>query len=86
MNAAMHSRRRERVKGCPCDYVGNTSGVPRIAADLTHRPRGSLGPYRLRDSGGLSARALARVEIKSLADAWPGAAKSTSTSIWPISS
>src|SRR5215469_10978596 len=27
----------DSTKGCPCDYVGRTSGVPQIAADLTHR-------------------------------------------------
>jgi hypothetical protein len=26
------------VKGCPCDYIGSTSGVLQIAADLTHHP------------------------------------------------
>jgi hypothetical protein len=28
--------RRKRVKGCPRDYVGSTSGVPQIADDLLH--------------------------------------------------
>src|SRR5262249_42725065 len=26
------------VKGCPCNYVGNTSGVHQITAHLMHRP------------------------------------------------
>jgi hypothetical protein len=37
-SAAMHNQCRCWVKGCPCDYVGSTSGVPQITADLTHRP------------------------------------------------
>jgi hypothetical protein len=30
--------RQPWANGCPCDYVGATSGVPQIAADLSRRP------------------------------------------------
>jgi hypothetical protein len=33
-----HRRRPLWVKGCRCDYVDSTSGVPQIAADLSRRP------------------------------------------------
>jgi len=34
---ATHSWRPRWVKGCRCDYVGSTSGVPQIADDLSRR-------------------------------------------------
>jgi hypothetical protein len=34
---ATHGRTIHWVKGCPCDHVGSTSGVPQIAADLSRR-------------------------------------------------
>jgi hypothetical protein len=34
----MHLRWRSWLIGCRCCYVGSTSGVPQIAADLSRRP------------------------------------------------
>lgn len=34
----------QRVKGCPCDHVGGTSGVLQIVAKLSRRQLGRLGP------------------------------------------
>jgi len=33
-------------RDCPCDYVGGTSAIHQIAADLTHRPSRQLRAKR----------------------------------------